>query len=104
MTRAAASLLLSVAFVGAAHAQGYQCRTAPVGASSPNCASEAFVTDSQGYHLATTFAGLPACSSALKGYSVFISDSNVSTFRSTITGSGANAGLAVCDGTNWTFH
>lgn len=33
---------------GSAHAQGNQCRTASVGASTANCASEAFVTESIG--------------------------------------------------------
>lgn len=42
------SLFFVLAFGGSAHAQGNQCRTAPVGASTPNCASEAFVTESIG--------------------------------------------------------
>ena len=102
--RAAVTLLVWFALVYACHAQGYQCRTAPVGASSPNCASEAMVTDSQGWHALKTFATLATCDTAHKGLSVFISDSNVSTFGSHITGTGANAGIALCDGTNWTFH
>lgn len=40
------SLFFLLAFGGSALAQGNQCRTAPVGASTPNCASEAFVTES----------------------------------------------------------
>ena len=40
------SLFFALAFTGSALAQGNQCRTSPVGASTPNCASEAFVTES----------------------------------------------------------
>lgn len=104
MRAAIAAMLLSASLAGAAHAQGNICRTAPPGSTSSNCASEAMVTDSQGYHALLTFATLPICNTAHKGLSVFIADSNVSTFRSTITGSGANAGVALCDGTSWTFH
>lgn len=39
-------LFFVLAFTGSALAQGNQCRTSPVGASTPNCASEAFVTKS----------------------------------------------------------
>lgn len=41
-------LLLLIAFPVAAFAQGQQCRTSPKGASTPYCASEAFVTQSAG--------------------------------------------------------
>lgn len=42
----AAAIVLWCALVTGAHAQGQQCRTSPVGASTSNCASEAFVTQS----------------------------------------------------------
>lgn len=38
--------LFVLSFLGVAHAQGPQCRTSPVGTSTPSCASEAFVTES----------------------------------------------------------
>ncbi len=38
-------LLFALVCCSSAWAQGNQCRTATVGTSSPNCASEAFVTD-----------------------------------------------------------
>lgn len=41
----AAAIVLWCALVTGAHAQGQQCRTSPVGASTAYCASEAFVTD-----------------------------------------------------------
>lgn len=95
-----------LAFLGTspAQAQNTQCRTAPVGTSTANCASEAFVTDSLGWHEVVAFAQLPTCNSAAKGSSVFITNSNTGTFNASITGTGSNTGLAVCDGTNWKFH
>jgi hypothetical protein len=88
-----------------AHAIDYRCRTSPIGTSEPYCASEAFVTSSIGRVPVRAFSGLPSCASGNKGQTVFITDSNVSTFNANITaGSGGNAGLAVCNGTNWTFH
>lgn len=39
------ALVLWLALATGVHAQGQQCRTSPVGASTPYCASEAFVTD-----------------------------------------------------------
>lgn len=39
-------LALSLVLSGAAHAQGTQCRTDPIGSRSSNCASDTFVTDS----------------------------------------------------------
>lgn len=42
------SLFFVLAFTGSVLAQGPQCRTSPVGASTANCASEAFVTESIG--------------------------------------------------------
>lgn len=39
-------LVLSLVLSSAAHAQGTQCRTDPVGSKSSNCASETFVTNS----------------------------------------------------------
>lgn len=89
----------------AVHGQGQLCRTAAVGTLSQYCASEALVANSRGRLQVLAFAGLVACSSTTKGYFVFITDSNTSTFNANITaGGGANAGLAVCDGTNWKFH
>jgi hypothetical protein len=41
-------LLAGLLWTGSADAQGYQCRTSPVGASTAYCASEAFVTESVG--------------------------------------------------------
>lgn len=50
-----------------------------------------------------TFSTLP--SSPTEGMLVGISDSNVSTFGTTITaGGGTNHGLAYYNGTNWTFR
>lgn len=103
MMRAAICLLLALS-CGRAVAQGPQCRTAEVGAISPNCASEAMVTKSLGYHSIVAFAGLPVCDTATTGFAVFITNSNTSTFGATITGAGSNAGFAVCDGTNWTYR
>lgn len=88
-----------------AHAIDYRCRTSPVGTSEPYCASEAFVTSSIGRVPVRAFSALPSCASGNTGQTIFITDSNVSTFNANITaGSGGNAGLAVCNGTNWTFH
>lgn len=101
------ALLLACALTVPSHAQGpqYLCRTAPVGESTHYCASEAFVTKSRGSLPNQTFATLGACTSGNKGQVAFISDSNVSTFNANITaGGGSNLGLAVCNGTNWTFH
>lgn len=104
MKRLAAAIAIAGMAASPAYAD-YYCRTAPVGESTRYCASEAFVTKSIGRLATLTFAGLPACNSGSKGYQVFISDSNVSTFNAIITaGGGANAGLAVCNGSNWTFH
>jgi hypothetical protein len=98
-------LLLFFGLTAPATAQQQQCRTAPVGTSTEFCASEAFVTNSLGRLPVLAFASLPSCSSAIKGQSYFITDSNVSTLNATITaGGGVNLGLAVCNGTNWTFH
>ena len=102
----AAIIIAGVALGVASPARAdYYCRTAPVGESTRYCASEAFVTKSTGHLAVLAFAGLPACNSASKGSTVFISDSNVSTFNANITaGGGSNAGLALCNGSNWTFH
>jgi hypothetical protein len=51
------------------------------------------------------FAGLGTCNTAAQGKTWMITDSNTGTFNATITaGAGANIGLAVCNGSNWTFH
>lgn len=55
------SLLLSASAV---QAQGYQCRTSPVGASTAYCASEAFVTNSSGRQAPSTQSGNITASSA----------------------------------------
>lgn len=46
----------------------------------------------------------PTCNSGTAGLMFPISNSNVSTFNATITGTGSNKGIAYCDGTNWVFH
>jgi hypothetical protein len=108
MTPLARSLIVAAAVTLPAwpsHAIDYRCRTSPVGTSEPYCASEAFVTSSIGRVPVRAFSGLPSCASGNTGQTIFITDSNVSTFNANITaGSGGNAGLAVCNGTNWTFH
>jgi hypothetical protein len=44
----ALAIVALLAFAQNSYPQGNQCRTSPVGTSSPNCASEAFVTNSAG--------------------------------------------------------
>jgi hypothetical protein len=45
------------------------------------------------------------CSSANKGAAYYITDATVSTYLANVTaGSGANAVLAICNGTNWQAH
>jgi hypothetical protein len=51
-----------------------------------------------------TFTSLPVCNSGSKFTQLGISDSNTAVFNDTITASGANIGIAFCDGTNWKFH
>ena len=50
----------------------------------------------------TTFAGLPGCSSSLKGGIWSISDGSVTTWGSNAAGGGTSPVLIFCDGTNWT--
>ncbi len=50
----------------------------------------------------TTFASLPACTSANEGLTAPVSDSTTTTWGATITGGGSNHAFAYCDGTNWT--
>ena len=52
--------------------------------------------------LPTTFASLPTCAAAFQGNLRSVTDSTTNTWGATITGSGADAVLAYCDGTNWT--
>lgn len=97
-------LLVLILVAPSAHADNY-CRTRVPVTSTNYCASEATVLANVGRMSVQTFSTLSACNSGNKGYGVFITDSNVSTFNAIITaGGGGNAGLAVCDGTNWTFH
>ena len=51
---------------------------------------------------AVTFASLPACGSSAEGEMRAVTDSNVNTWGSTVTGGGSNHVLAYCDGSNWT--
>lgn len=50
-------LFLLLCLAAPAAAQGPQCRTSPAGTSSPNCASEAFVTNSLGGGVVTSIGG-----------------------------------------------
>lgn len=50
------------------------------------------------------FSALPACAAGTTGHMAWITDSTTAVFGATITGSGANKVLAICDGTNWTVH
>jgi concanavalin A-like lectin/glucanase superfamily protein len=50
----------------------------------------------------TAFANLPSCVSALQGYTASISDSTTNTWGGTISGSGGDAVIGYCDGSNWT--
>ncbi len=54
----------------------------------------------------TTYAVMNTitCNAANEGVHFPITDSNVSTFNATITGSGANHGMAWCNGTDWKFR
>ena len=52
--------------------------------------------------LATVFANLPACSSALEGSRQAVTDSTTATWGATVTGGSTNHIEAYCDGTNWT--
>lgn len=54
----AAASLLALLWLSPAQAQNTQCRTAPVGTSSANCASEAFVTQSAAAAAAAAIAAL----------------------------------------------
>lgn len=104
MRLSAAVLLFAVALIAPAQAQQNQCRTAPIGTSTPYCASEAFVTQA----LLTpqlkkqAFAALPACNSTIEGTLAAVTDSSTATWGATITGSSTNHVLAYCDGANWT--
>jgi hypothetical protein len=48
------------------------------------------------------FSWLPTCGSTIQGASAWVVDSTTAVWGATITGSGANPVLAVCDATNWT--
>jgi hypothetical protein len=49
----------------------------------------------------TTVASLPACNAGRKGARYFVTDSNATTFHTTVAGGGANNVGVTCDGTNW---
>lgn len=53
---------------------------------------------------AVAFASLPTCNASAQGYAVLITNSNTSTFGAAITGAGGSIGIALCDGTNWTYR
>lgn len=52
----------------------------------------------------TTVGALPTCSSAIKGYTYYVTDANSPTYGGTLTGSSTTFAVAICDGTNWTAH
>lgn len=96
--------VLWCALASSAVAQEAQCRTAPVGTVSSNCASEAMVTQSMRAPIIAkqAFSGLPACGTSSEGALAGVTDSTTVTWGATITGGGSNHVLGYCDGTNWT--
>jgi hypothetical protein len=50
------------------------------------------------------FATLPSCASSLTGRSYVVTDSTTATYNATVTGSGSNTVIALCNGSNWTAH
>lgn len=61
--------LLALFYLPPSHAQGPQCRTAPAGTSTANCASEAFVTQSSAALLNTVTASSSATLSDTSSFS-----------------------------------
>lgn len=53
---------------------------------------------------ASNLSTMPACNAGTEGRLYAITDSNVSTFGATISGTGANHVMAYCDGTNLTVR
>jgi hypothetical protein len=51
---------------------------------------------------AQVFSTLPACAAAYQGQLAAVTNSNVNTWGTTITGSGSYSVLAFCDGSHWT--
>ena len=98
----ALAFLIALALASPALAQNVQCRTAPAGTSTANCASEAFVTASRGTLTPGVFASLAGCSSAIEGTSAAVTDSTTATWGATISGAGTLHVLAYCNGINWT--
>ena len=99
-----AVLFAFCAFASPAWSQEAQCRTAPVGTVSSNCASEAMVTGSMQAPVIAKqiFSALATCGSSNEGALAAVTDSTTTTWGATITGSGSNHVLGYCDGANWT--
>lgn len=51
-----------------------------------------------------SYVNRPACAANVAGSLIYMTDSNSNVFNASITGSGANKVMALCDGTNWTVH
>jgi hypothetical protein len=76
------------------------CGTA--GGTITNC-----LVDSGGNGLqlpAQVFANYPACTAALKGKLVVVTDSNTATYNATVAGAGSNVIPMLCNGTSWVAH
>ena len=52
----------------------------------------------------STVAGLPACTSGLRGQWYMITDATTPTYNAALAGSGAVVVPAICNGTSWTSH
>ena len=51
-----------------------------------------------------TVAGLPSCSTTLKGATALVTDASSPTYGGTLTGGSSTYALALCNGTAWTAH
>lgn len=51
-----------------------------------------------------TVSTLPTCNTAAKGRQAFVTDATSPTYNGTLTGGGAVAVPAFCNGTAWTAH
>lgn len=69
--------------------------------TTTDCGAGSLITNVGVQTVATTVAGLPACSVALKGMRRFVTDANANTFHTTAAGGGANNVGVTCDGTAW---
>lgn len=99
----AAVLAGGVFGLAAAQAQNQQCRTAPVGTATANCASEAFVTQSRGTLTPQLFSAVAAgCGAGTEGSTTAITDSTTNSFGAVIAGGGPNHVLGYCNGSAWT--